>query len=446
MSSDSESDSSDNDSLNSTYSSDNSGSDTSDSDNSGSDNSDSDNSGNDNSDNELKDDLDSDIELKDDLDSTNELKDDLDSDISVNELKDYLDSTNELKGDLNSESDSIPYDDSSEDIDVSEINTVEHFSDYENNIGKTVEHFSDYENNIGKTEEHFSDNKLNLTPFKNRKNFILCFYYIKPVSTYEELENLKYAMLKTLEQIYIFDKKKIDIYFIQSDRQKLKIRVFCPSIILDTIQFMTVRCGILKALETDKYSILIPIDMHELEGTPHIFITKNKDVKTNKLESYEKFKCFSHPELKTEYLEKKILEWSFYDIKRKKTLLTTQYKKYIDSTELSYINILENRNTQKSINLFNIDKDIKKDFKGNYDNCIIWFNKYHPDSKLSSLQKINDGYFLNFTKSNYECRLCKLIHNSNRQFLKYNCRKQFTSYHCFDEDAVGKKLLKYFLN
>ena len=223
-----------------------------------------------------------------------------------------------------------------------------------------------------------SDNKivdkkttLNLTPFKKRNNYILCFYYIKPVSKKEDLKDIKYAITQILERMFVYE--ELDIFFIQGDRQKLKLRVFCPSIILDAISFMNVRCGILKALGKDKYSVLIPIDMHEIEGKPHIFITKNKDISTNKLESYENFKCFFHPKLKTEYLEKKISEWSSYDKTRKKTPFTENFNNFLNTDEFRYTNILDNRNTLKSINLLTIDTDTKIDFKGNYDKCIKWF-------------------------------------------------------------------------
>ena len=69
---------------------------------------------------------------------------------------------------------------------------------------------------------------------------------------------------------------------------------------------------------------------------------------------------------------------------------------------------------------------------------------FHSDSNLSSVQKVENVYFLNFTKSNNTCKICKLIHHSNRQFLKYDCKKKLVSYHCFDGDAKDKKILKFF--
>ena len=51
----------------------------------------------------------------------------------------------------------------------------------------------------------------------------------------------------------------------------------------------------------------------------------------------------------------------------------------------------------------------------------------------------NDILLLDFTKSKQKCRLCDLVHLSNRQYLTYSIKSEKAFYHCHDNNASNKK-------
>jgi hypothetical protein len=86
-----------------------------------------------------------------------------------------------------------------------------------------------------------------------------------------------------------------------------------------------------------------------------------------------------------------------------------------------------------------ISDEIKKEVGTNLDKCVEWFKKYHPDSGIRMIKRLgNDVLLLDFTKSKQKCRLCDLVHLSNRQYLTYSVKSEKAFYHCHDSNASNK--------
>lgn len=272
-------------------------------------------------------------------------------------------------------------------------------------------------------------------PFILRKSYPFCFWYISN-SEDNLLIKIKKITLNVIKQIFNTD--TTEIYIIQGCKEKDRLRVVCPNIYVNVSISKDIRSLILRDLGYKGISNIIPVLMYEVPLQPTVLMPRIWDMGYNKWESYQKYSCIFHPHLKTEQLEKLMLKWN--KTVKEITEFSNEYIEYL-KVKATNENILENDECTVQLNDGLITDDIKKDFGNNLEKCVQWFKKYHPDSSLRTVKKIgdNDIFFLDFSKSKQKCRLCDLVHLSNRQYVTYSTKSKKAFYHCYDCEAKDKK-------
>ena len=271
-------------------------------------------------------------------------------------------------------------------------------------------------------------------PLLMRKSFPFCFWYFSDKNDFEEL---KIITLNVIQQL--FDVENVDIYLIQGNKEKDRIRVICPDIQITVSNAKDLRSLILRDLGHKSISNIIPVLMYEVPSNPTIFMHRIWDMGLGKWETYQTYSCFNHTNLKTEQIEKLLIEWGKSD--KDISAFTEEYKEYLSISQNENSSILDNDElVSVTFNDKEISEEIKKEVGDNLDKCIEWFKKYHPDTSLRAIKRLGDSvFFLDFTKSKNKCRICNLVHISNRQYLTYSNISKKAFYHCYDNDAEGKK-------
>ena len=274
----------------------------------------------------------------------------------------------------------------------------------------------------------------------SRKLFPFCFWYINK-SDKKENDNL---IEITKNVIYkLFKIKNIEVYLIEGSKEKDRLRVICPDVYVDVISAKDIRAIILRDLGYKISSNIIPVLMYEVSVLPTIFLPRLWDMALNKWESYQHYSCYDK-DLKTEEIEKFMITWSNENDK-KLTEFSDDYVEYLilkkSENENNQSYVLEDEELVTiSIGDSEISDEIKKEVGDNLDKCTSWFKKYHPDSGIRMIKKLgNDILLLDFTKSKQKCRLCDLVHLSNRQYLTYSIKSEKAFYHCHDNNASNKK-------
>ena len=284
---------------------------------------------------------------------------------------------------------------------------------------------------------------MSVVPFVLRKSFPFCFWYFS-YSDNKELTKIKQITLDVIKKLFYVD-NEFEIYLIKSNKEKDRIRVICPDIYVNSQIAKDLRSLILRDLGYKIISNIIPVLMYEVPEIPTILLPRIWDMGLNKWESNQNFSCILHPKLITEEIEKLMSKWSVYNSSQELTEFSNEYVEYLkikDSNTDSSSVLEEEELVSVSIGDNVISSDIKKEFGNNLDKCIEWFKKYHPDSGLRMIKKLgetNEVFVLDFTKSKHKCRLCDLVHLSNRQYLTYSNKSKKAFYHCYDSNAKDKK-------
>ena len=380
----------------------------------------------------------SDYELKDDSDDSDN-SDDSDESNDSSDLDDSDDSNNGKKNSKitkpmvisNKSNDDLPdYDDLPDNI----------FTNSKNDIDFEVPYdiFSEKPKKVISNEE--KNQELRVVPFVLRKSFPFCFWYISHADD-KEIIKLKKIILNVIQKI-LDVKDDCEIYLIRGNKEKDRIRIICPDIFVDSQISKDLRSLILRDLGYKIISNIIPVLIYEVPITPTILLPRIWDMGLDKWESYQTYSCILHQTLKTEEIEKLMLKWSVYESSQKLTVFTDKYIDYLKIKDSSSNVLEEEELVAILIGDSVISDEIKKEFGNNLDNCIEWFKKYHPDSGLRLIKKIGEDsevFILDFTKSKHKCRLCDLIHLSNRQYLTYSNKSKKAFYHCYDSNAKDKK-------
>ena len=383
----------------------------------------------------------SDYELKDDSDDSDnsDNSDDSDESNDSSDLDDSDDSNNGKKNSKitkpmvisNKSNDDLPdYDDLPDNI----------FTNSKNDIDFEVPYdiFSEKPKKVISNEE--KNQELRVVPFVLRKSFPFCFWYISHADD-KEIIKLKKIILNVIQKI-LDVKDDCEIYLIRGNKEKDRIRIICPYIFVDSQISKDLRSLILRDLGYKIISNIIPVLIYEVPITPTILLPRIWDMGLDKWESYQTYSCILHQTLKTEEIEKLMLKWSVYESSQKLTVFTDKYIDYLKIKDSSSNVLEEEELVAILIGDSVISDEIKKEFGNNLDNCIEWFKKYHPDSGLRLIKKIGEDsevFILDFTKSKHKCRLCDLIHLSNRQYLTYSNKSKKAFYHCYDSNAKDKK-------
>ena len=388
----------------------------------------------------------SDYELKDDSDDSDnsDNSDDSDESNDSSDLDDSDDSNNGKKNSKitkpmvisNKSNDDLPdYDDLPDNI----------FTNSKNDIDFEVPYdiFSEKPKKVISNEE--KNQELRVVPFVLRKSFPFCFWYISHADD-KEIIKLKKIILNVIQKI-LDVKDDCEIYLIRGNKEKDRIRIICPYIFVDSQISKDLRSLILRDLGYKIISNIIPVLIYEVPITPTILLPRIWDMGLDKWESYQTYSCILHQTLKTEEIEKLMLKWSVYESSQKLTVFTDKYIDYLKIKDSSSNVLEEEELVAILIGDSVISDEIKKEFGNNLDNCIEWFKKYHPDSGLRLIKKIGEDsevFILDFTKSKQKCRLCDLVHLSNRQYLTYSIKSEKAFYHCHDSNASNKKHVNSF--
>jgi hypothetical protein len=382
------------------------------------------------SDNESSRSLNSDNENFDNENSDNENSDNENSD---NENSDNENSDNENSDNENSDSEN-----SVSDASVSKNSEIKSESiDYE---FKNVD--------ISKLDFKFDKKKCdkNFEPIFLRKSFHFAFWYMKSCNK-KEIEVLYQTVIESLKLLLIINNPQV--YICQGSKEKDRIRVICLNSYVNNEIALDLRAMILQTLGYKINSNIIPSMMYEVPIKPKIFMPVIWDSSMDKWELKQKFKCLINKEIPTEQIEQ-IMWYCLLDNNTRIRQITSKYKEYMvykseneeNSTVLSNPNITTNIVFDREIS-----EEIKKDLKKYYNYCIDYFKNFHPDSTLRTIRKLtNDIFVFDFTKSNNTCRICNLIHKSNRQYITYSKSSKTVHYYCYDSNASGKKKLVSFQN
>ena len=249
-----------------------------------------------------------------------------------------------------------------------------------------------------------------------RKSFPFSFWYFGPIT------DKKIDEIKLFTEIYVkklLKISKIQLYIFRGENEKDRLRVICLNVFVNRNTALDLRSTIINELGYSLESNVIPSIMYEMPITPNIFMIKKWDTSLEKWGTTQKYKCLNNKNLQTKEIEK-ILTYCL-TLKDPKLLKFT--KKYIIFKEKDVnTSVLGNKDISSNV-IFDreISNNIKKELNKYFDLCINYFKKFHKDSSLRSVKKITDDiYSFDFSKSNYKCRICKVIHNSNRQYLTYS--------------------------
>ena len=275
----------------------------------------------------------------------------------------------------------------------------------------------------------------------SRKSFPFCFWYINQADE-KEHEELIQITKNVIDKLFKIE--NIEVYLIEGSKEKDRLRVICPDVYVDVITAKDIRSLILRDLGYKTFSNIIPALIYEVSVLPTIFLPRLWDMGLNKWESYQYYSCLNKKDLKTEQLEKYMITWSLENDKEL-TEFSDDYVAFLTlrKSENGYTQtyVLEDEElVTVSIGDAEISDEIKKEVGNNLDKCVEWFKKYHPDSGIRMIKRLgNDVFLLDFTKSKQKCRLCNLVHLSNRQYLTYSVKSEKAFYHCHDSDASNKK-------
>lgn len=337
-----------------------------------------------------------------------------------------------------SENDVSEHSDVSEQLDVSEHSDVSECKDDNIPIDNTFEDdICDFDvpDDISNQKILNSKEGTKPIPLIERTSFPFCLWYLSSDS--EELNRLKIIIEDIINKLFIID--NIDIYIIQGNKEKDRVRVICSNIQVNIKNAKDIRSLLLRDLGYRLTSNIIPALMYEVSISPKIFMPKIWDMGLDKWESYQTYTCFNHPDLKTEKIEELLQEWNISN--KNITTYTNEYKEYLSLSEGEReMSILDNDEIIKvGLNDNEISEEIKKEVGDDFNKCIEWFKKYHPDTTLRAIKRIKENvFFFDFTKSKNKCRLCNLTHMSNRQYVTYSSKSKKAFYHCYDSDANGK--------
>ena len=287
---------------------------------------------------------------------------------------------------------------------------------------------------VSNSEQSSTESK----PFLLRKSFPVCFWYMARPNE-KELENLIEITTDTIKKL--IDIEKVDIYLISGDREKDRIRVICPEIFVNIRVMKDIRSLILEDLGYKVVANIIPVLIYEVLSVPTILTPRIWDMGLDKWETYQSYFCLNKKDVKPEKLEKLMLKWD--NESKELSPFTAKYIEYMDIREDGDNSVLE-ENELVSVVMGDrvISDEIKKEVGDNLDKTIEWFKKYHSDSGLRVIKRHKnspDVFILDFTKSKKKCRLCNLIHISNRQYVTYSNKSKKAYYHCHDSDAEGKR-------
>jgi hypothetical protein len=326
-----------------------------------------------------------------------------------------------------------------------------------------------------------------LRPFIRRKAFPFCFWYMLPVKKdlgvrpkskdmmkqaeaagrwikhMIFIENLKNVVGEVIELLLEID--DVAVYTIQGNREQDRLRVICPDVFVTAGTAIDLRNLILGRLGYKENAEIIPSTAFYYETVPTVLFPRQKDIGTGKWESHQTYKDVVATDEKTEDLERMMIKAVSYDDKHppKPLEFTDQYKEFLElrkkegddsdpdgqedngeeQKEMGAFSALSRGNPTSILFTEKVSADIKKKLGKKVEECIKWFHKYHPDAKLRFVRELDQEgkvFLFDFTKSSKKCRLCDLIHNSNRQYLVYSSKSEKVFYHCHDTNAREKSL------
>jgi hypothetical protein len=305
-----------------------------------------------------------------------------------------------------------------------------------------------------------------MTSLIRRISFPLCFIYTDSIEEYglnEEIEKqhmlkLKDNIVNAINQVFDIENTNRLEFFIYKKMNGLyssEYLIFVPSIY--------VNCDICLFLSTFiqlAYNIqncdIIKLQYYEFDMNPSMFMTKYIDRADNVKEPIHQFKNIFDKKQKTEDIEKHINEMSYYDHENPIPLTTLSqlyldYCEYIrnnpgktipEEEDFSTLGQVGKYRTTDTIQTKNYD-ELKQKYGNIIDRVIGIFVKEHPDSKLKNIRELKQDsiYLFDFSKSNFTCRLCHLVHTSNRQYCLFTPHSKKLHYKCYDDKANKKKLI-----
>jgi len=276
----------------------------------------------------------------------------------------------------------------------------------------------------------------------------------------ETTEIIRDVVLKLLEV-----DEQFDIWMIRGNREFDRLRIICPQVIVNAETAIDLRSLILARMGYKENAEIIPTTCFYYESVPTIFLPRQKDIGTGKWESHQTYKDLMNPDKKTEDIERGMVRMSLYDTVKPPKLCkhTSKYDEFLamrlkgdvdnaggdNEEELDQVDeemkdvfaALARGDPTAMMNSEGVPAVIKKKLGKKVDECIKWFGKFHPDAKLRFVREIReDLYLFDFTKSKAKCRLCKVSHISNRQYVVYSGKSQKGFYHCHDSDARDRSI------
>ena len=303
----------------------------------------------------------------------------------------------------------------------------------------------------------------------SRKSFPFGYWFIytskdkQAPPTSEFLEKLKKVTLDTLNLLFKLHSDP-EIYILRGHREKDRLRVICPTVTVNAISALHIRSLLLDKLKYKESSLLIPAAIYRFPTAhPTVLLERQFDVAQKKLETRQTYVCYLHPKMKTEEIEQKLNLWASYNPKTP-TPLTTYSEKYIvfldqkkesSNDDANYENPPEMEEEVDTVfnKLLETEKDLlskipqriteetRQKLGPRLDQCIDFFHRFHPDSKLRGISFYKEKIFLfDFSKSDRICKICNVKHSGNRQYLVYSTDSQKVHYHCHDQQAKGKSI------
>lgn len=319
------------------------------------------------------------------------------------------------------------------------------------------------------SEEDEKDDQGAIVPsflsLASRKSFPFAYWFIytskekQAPPSQECLDKIKTATLSTIEILF-----KVafppEIYILRGSREKDRLRVICPTIQVNAMTALHVRSLILDKLGYRESSHLIPSAMYRFPTAhPTVLLERQFDIAKGRLESRQTYSCYIHTGMKTEELENKLNLWASYSKPAPLTTYSDRYTQFLEQKkDVSHDdNNYENPPEMEEDSVFdklleteqdlfsNIPKRITEETKQKLgprlDQCVDFFHRFHPDSKLRGISFYKEKIFLfDFTKSDRTCKICNVKHSGNRQYLVYSTDSQKVFYHCHDQQAKGKSI------
>lgn len=284
--------------------------------------------------------------------------------------------------------------------------------------------------------KHSQSNINSWVSLRKRKAFPLCFWF----KGYEiDIENLEQIIRERCE--HLFMEKEFEIYMFKGSFEEDKIRIFSPDINLNCETIKDLRNFILEGLGIFLKSSIIPTIIYDLNVNPNIYQTEYFDIGCKK-KFKRKFTCLNK-NIKSKDIREMLNKALEYDEKIKLTELTETYLEYVAQKDDEYDDIIFKMSGNES----EITKKARKEIGKDFDSCVNWFLSLHNDSQLRKAWSMNTNenlYILDFKKSKKKCRICKVKHNGNRQYLIYSKLSRTAHYKCHDVNAENKKYIRNF--